>query len=513
MATTPVIDVFLSYAGEDGTCAMRVYDDLGRSGLKVWRYERDGDVGVDFTSEYRDAIQNARFFCLLDSSHARRSDHVQEECKLAISHAITQETPKLVPCLIEPIPNSGADWTTTELFPKQNQRTHIDLTDHEKGIKRLARHLGAVFYPGWEMPRDRDFEQEVYDLHLQPDQTQNLIDLYTKFLDLYESDLELGEAQLRVLIQECAGLHATNVISPRIALGVLQAKIGHHRSARKTFHDLAQDQPEDPRVWASLAGAQFYLADYETALSSYRKCRALLDGNPRTTRTVSVIGEMTHNTARVLLALGDPKAAEVELTTIDPSEAKEPYIESLRGRILMDQGDCGRALEYLEKAFGAYEKSSNIPISLVMDMADCYRTLERFDKELEVVENGMNRLHDDPEMWRRGAQCYQVQGDLARAINCMRQAISLDPDSVLFTGELALLFRLSGDTRRSEAEAERCLNLVQLCGTEHYYRGLAFHLLGQQQLADYEIGLSRGEPVIQTWPEYGDLVNPLSDPP
>lgn len=36
----PAPKVFLSYAAEDSQLALRVYDDLARSGIRVWRYEK-----------------------------------------------------------------------------------------------------------------------------------------------------------------------------------------------------------------------------------------------------------------------------------------------------------------------------------------------------------------------------------------------------------------------------------------------------------------------------------------
>ena len=65
--------VFLSYASEDQSFALKVYNDLTYARLEVWRYQADSQVGVDYVSEYSSQIKQSKVFCLMDSRAARQS--------------------------------------------------------------------------------------------------------------------------------------------------------------------------------------------------------------------------------------------------------------------------------------------------------------------------------------------------------------------------------------------------------------------------------------------------------
>ncbi len=74
-------NIFFSYSWKDRAIAMRLYNDLARSGLKVWIDQVKGDQGVNFYYEVKDRINSCSGFILLDSANSRKSNWVKDECQ------------------------------------------------------------------------------------------------------------------------------------------------------------------------------------------------------------------------------------------------------------------------------------------------------------------------------------------------------------------------------------------------------------------------------------------------
>jgi tetratricopeptide (TPR) repeat protein len=256
---------FLSYADEDAVIALRIHQALTRSGVLVWGYKENGRVGVDFREEFRDRIRSSRYFCLLDSQFSRLSAWIKEEW--AIAHAANAIK---VICLVESRLECK-EWRHVELFEGQNFTAAIDFKIFEAGIHRLCEHLGIAYTPGFRLPRDQDFANEVFGAGLKDrNRVQELHDLYHEFREQY-ADLGFAEAQLRIIIRKCQRYGATNVVSPTLALGVLLGEAGRHREALKTFQSLVESHPRDPRGWAGVGGAYFHLGMYEPSLAALNR--------------------------------------------------------------------------------------------------------------------------------------------------------------------------------------------------------------------------------------------------
>lgn len=491
-------DVFLSYAEEDGAAALHIAEDLARAKLKVWRYERDSKLGTPIVEETRRAIEKSRCFCLLDSAHARLSSYIRTECAAARELMARDENFSLIVCLLQKRDDEGdGAWWRDELFAGLNSLSYVDLSDYERGIKRLCAHLGVVYFPKSEIPRDCDFEREAYAAGLQHHEITELVGFYSNFRRLYSDHSEIAEAQLLVLVERLRGLKAATVVSPLIALGVLQAESGQHRAAQVTFSQLVQICADDPRAWAGLAGARFHLAEYQEALDAYRHAQRLLAQEDPEHQA-----EMAHNAARTLLALGRADEAWAELSTIED----EPYVVAAKAAVLFTQGQAARALSLFETAFRAYRRSPSLPSSLVIQYADCLQALRQDRRELELIEEALTLLPDDPEIHRRAASCYLVRNRVSRALACLDRAVALAPAALVYRAERALILRLAGDPEAARRMAHGCLSPEDESPRERYYRGLAFYLLGAEEAANVELLQSRRDPALKHWPTYADLV-------
>jgi tetratricopeptide (TPR) repeat protein len=501
MGAGPLNDVFLSYAEEDGATALRVDDDLTRADLKVWRYEKDSRKGSSIPDEVRDWIGHSRFFCLLDSAWARKSAYIREECAFALALIGRSDKLSFLVCLVQPRKAaSGHEWWMEEAFEGQNVRSYIDLTDYGRGIKELTRCLEVPYFPRFELPRDHDFENEVHAAGLRYDEISEMVGMYSDFRRFYqEGRRDIAEAQLRVLIHRCERWKVTGVISPRLALGVLQAESGRHRDAYATFGNLVGIQPDDPRAWAGKAGALFHLGDAEGSLEAYRRCQRLLDDEAPRHRT-----ETAHNVAMTLLSLGRTDEAWSELGTVP----EEPYILAAKGAVRLAQSRPERALSFLEEAYQIYRDSPSLPSSLIIRLADCYKALRMEQRELSLLEEAqrLDSLKDDPEILRRAAFCYLSRDRFELALRRLDSAVALAPDSLVYRVERAQLLYQTGHTEDARREAHRCFSPEDESPRERYYRGLAFHLLGAGEAARTEHLSSLRDPTVRSWPAYADLL-------
>src|SRR6185503_3320438 len=134
----------------------------------------------------------------------------------------------------------------------------------------------------------------------------------------------------------CDFFGARNIVSPRIALGVLQAELQRHDAARATFHELVTKHPSDPRGWAGLAGAQYYLNSYSDAVISYRECLNLLRRGDA--ERGSHERDMVHNLGWALVALERFEEALAEIENLPERFKMEPSLQKLREHIRFSKG-------------------------------------------------------------------------------------------------------------------------------------------------------------------------------
>jgi tetratricopeptide (TPR) repeat protein len=310
--------IFLSYAEEDSTTAGRVFSDLQRFQVEVWGYTECGRYGVNFREEFETQIRQSSYFCLLDSPAARQSRWIKEECRLA---AALRETPNagvrqiMVVCSLATV-TEGAEWRHTELWDGQNLNKALDFSDYDKGIRELFRFLEIAYTPWSSLPRDQDFTNEVHAANIGRQRTQELFDFYRQFRESF-SDSDYAEALLRVVIRKCKVYKAEPVVSPALALGVMQADGGRHRDALKTFAALAESNPSDPRVWAGLGGAYFHMEQYSLCLEALYRSRTITLNHPGTESTRHMI-EVVHNIAWVQILLGKIDEANAVLEELAP---------------------------------------------------------------------------------------------------------------------------------------------------------------------------------------------------
>ena len=91
-------DVFISYSSQDKPVADAMCHTLENNGVRCWMAPRDILPGTSFEHAIVDAINSAKAFVIIVSSHSNSSSHVENEVKLAWKRGLT-----IIPFKIEDI--------------------------------------------------------------------------------------------------------------------------------------------------------------------------------------------------------------------------------------------------------------------------------------------------------------------------------------------------------------------------------------------------------------------------
>jgi len=274
------VDVFLSHCSSDQKLAARIHDDLVRSGLSVWGFLDEGEIGVDFEAEFEDKLRSAKCFCALDSRAARQSEWIRREWEIARELDNCSPEFRILPCLVQ----ADDGWREDgEFIPKQSRLRFIDfVTTYERAIRKLCKELGVVYVPMLEDRGDQEVVDGILGLGLEREDARKLVGRYEAAREDYKSDAaSCGELQsnLSYILRQLEGSGATPPTALRLAMGVLEAEAGDHKAAEGHLDLAAQEHPEDPRTHAALGGALYCQTKLPASIAAYERARDVIQAN------------------------------------------------------------------------------------------------------------------------------------------------------------------------------------------------------------------------------------------
>lgn len=123
--------IFISYAREDATHALKVYEELGKEGYKPWLDTESILPGEDWEITVSIEMRNSRFFIALVSKNSVARGYAQKELKSALE--ILEEFPEndvfIIPARLEPV----------EILDSRLRRIqYVDLfLDWQKGFNKI----------------------------------------------------------------------------------------------------------------------------------------------------------------------------------------------------------------------------------------------------------------------------------------------------------------------------------------------------------------------------------------
>jgi tetratricopeptide (TPR) repeat protein len=287
----------------------------------------------------------------------------------------------------------------------------------------------------------------------------------------------------------------------------MQADAGRHEEAFQTFTAVIASHSTDPRGWAGLAGAHFFRGGYTECLECLHKARELAT-TLFSEDAADRLPELAHNIASVQFVVGAVDDAWRTIRALPPEQQRLPAIRAMSGKLLLRASRYGDAIADLEAAWAVRPEAS---AALAIDLADCYRALGHQKKESQVLDNAIEQFPRVPELYKRSADSHLANGRTSAAIEAMRQASKHSPEcrseSPEYRAQLAALLYRVGRAQEARVEAGRCIEQAALTKRDRYYRGLAYHLVGQSAAATYELHESRSDPLVKGWPDYRTLLS------
>ncbi len=265
--------VFMSYSWKDASIATRLYNDLVKSQLKVWRDQIDGDPIDDFKKEFLQKIEECDYFLMLDSVNYRNKS---KWCSLEVEKCMEMQVkrngwPRMIVCLID----EDGDWRwnfkdekTKALFSKINMLKYQDLCyrkyDDERKYDRVLNFICDIFdlnYRQWnQQPAIQDFFDELGKAGIGDDTQNVLVWEYKLILHLINTGCANNiDMHFKLWIEDCDHFNK-GLFFPRwtyaVWLGSNMHNGTHDADCLEQFKSLVSRFQSDPRAhrgYASIA--------------------------------------------------------------------------------------------------------------------------------------------------------------------------------------------------------------------------------------------------------------------
>jgi arylsulfatase A-like enzyme/tetratricopeptide (TPR) repeat protein len=163
-------------------------------------------------------------------------------------------------------------------------------------------------------------------------------------------------------------------------------------------------------------------------------------------------------------------------------EQRSFLVEYNLGRSLLEKGRYLEAVPHLESALAM--DPAYVPSRLFL--ARALGAGQRPAEALKVVDKGLSRAPDNPELLHTRGSLLLRAGDLAGARIALEAAKGRDPSSPLLRLDLAYLYRNLGDLPRALVEAEEAVRLDHKAALARVEKGLVLGALGREEEAGQE---------------------------
>lgn len=301
-------NVFLSYSWKDRHVAMRLYNDLIRSNVPVWRDQIDGDPTADFQKEFLEKIEECDYFIMLDSINYReRSNWCCIEAQRCLDVQRKRNELKIIICLLD----DDGSWRTTYKneefrkvfeqinglkFQKLNYSGYDNSKVYDTALNFICDIIGTSYERWDKIPSYQDFMDELNDSDTpyDADDTSELIllDGYKNILRKIEKKRSNIRDSFLVWIDDCH-CYNPNLFFPLWTYAVWLANQSSEsaKESLEIFNRLTISHPNDPRGFRGVGNVSGYIGNtlleneqvtqandyYNIALSALLKAEQLIE--------------------------------------------------------------------------------------------------------------------------------------------------------------------------------------------------------------------------------------------
>jgi len=438
---------------------MRIYYDLMRSNIVVWRDQIDSDTeSFNIEDKVYQIIESSEYFLLIDSINSRRSGWVKKEIEYFISNRIDWDK-YLVICIVD---QHEKVHLHRELFSRQNLWKSFDfyspgLYDDENkyrlSIEKLCRSLGAKFSPWTDLPELQDFEDEISISDISDENRRSLIRDFENIRLRHLQRSSSVETRLNLLIADCKELGVKS-ITPYLSLGVFCIETGLENSdieyIRKSANALEMSLhlgKIDPRPWRAIGISYYYLSRYNESIEAFdRAIRLTLNHSNK--RHQDFLEQIISNKIKALLA-------------------SNKLLEAKR----LSHIQLGRMIE-----------NGTVTPKQFIDLSHCLSELNDLEC-LSVLEKGLNFFPGDASIYSQMGKYFFENGEYTSAIECCESAFRYNNKCIQYIAELVVLHFFSDNVDKVRYYSSLCYSIYPQNPLEFYLKGRIYYLNGDEENA------------------------------
>lgn len=402
--------VFFSYSWKDMEVAMRLYDDLTRSHLHVWRDQIDGDPTADFLEEFLKKIDECDDFIILDSKNYRtKSNWCLMEIERCLKNRTQRGAPRVIVCLLD----KDGEWRNTfrnekeeKLFSKVNMfKYHTLYYDgkydnediYQQSVTAICSLFSERFIPWNCLPPNRDILEELSASNAQITDVDrstilNGYEYIARFISL-QRDVD---KHFQLWISDC-GYLGLNLFFPQWTYCVwLGHDMHQHKYDQKCydeFEKLSKNFSNDPRCYRGLGCIAARLGKNDIAINSFLKAIQLMEQEDN-------IWHKTNSELEVLMNLG---------------------------QVYINLEDFVNASESLAKAYYIMESQNTFELYAVLNYVYCLIMMERFEQCKQLLKSIIKKHPLENELYTELGNLYSRENKNKEAISCFEHAYALAP--------------------------------------------------------------------------------------
>lgn len=431
----------------------------------MWRYEKDSQKARDFRVEYKQQINGADYFCLLDSSAARRSEYVAEEIKLGLQQFAPSN--KFVVCLV----NGDAEWRMESkkhlgdtvigrlnsinyiLFAQNPVDGVFDPNDNYKhAISSLIKVMGKDYvawadYP-WLYDIQKEFFNTVRDLNI-TDAEVLIRDFENANHFWLKGNLQQAEQRFENLVTLCQNYP---LVSPPILLGAVYFDQQEIEKAKDIYEKTAKNFPAEPRAQYGLGLSLFYLSDLPAAENAFSKTLEIIRSYPQNKNHVEARLRVVTSLLLVWLEMEEVSKIDEMLATLNADDQDSPEIRIIKIRLHLIKGNRSAALTL-------YETLEYLHIGFHNNQGYLNKILAHLNFILFMVQY---------EKYHYG-----------NSRKYLERAFTLEPGNIRYIAELARLYRDNNQQVKKEEIIQKGLKLEQRSDEDRYFYGFMLYMDNQ----------------------------------
>lgn len=450
--------VFLSYSWKDLKVAMRLYDDLVRSHIEVWRDQIDGDPTTDFLQEFLSKIDECDDFIILDSENYRlKSNWCITELERCFDNRKRRNGPRIIVCLLD----KDGEWRTIfrndkqrEVFSKINLYKYHTLYyegmyDNNDIYQQSVADICALFskrYIPWNcLPPNRDLIEELINspAKIMDDDKMIILNGYEYIARLITLHRDVNK-HFELWISDC-NQYELNLFFPRWTYCVW---LGHDLHNGKynlkcyfEFERLSREFPNDPRCYRGLGCIAARLGKNQVAINAFTTALKLMK-----------------------LQCNDWHRQHSEIEVL-----------SNLSQVLINSGKLEEAINVLYRFVLLLKERNDFILTPILNLSYCLLATNQVEKCKELLLDLLQTHKLESELYEELGYVYSEESNNSEALQCFKQAYMLMP-SIKNAFNLMCRESIIKDVRKDVYEI---LSIESRCEDDDYWKGaMCYYILG-----------------------------------